>query len=112
MISLRQKSFENKSLLLLIPLLSTLGVEGSLEINVGNLIHWLLSQTTELKFCVVPTLNQIARDYKHLLKFSQHRKSIETQYNEFLSRASISQQDQKSPSKPTTGGMFEKYKQI
>src|SRR5688500_1826904 len=59
--SLRQRGYEGKIMVLLLPLLLALGSETALDANVTNLVQWIISQTSEFRSSCVPGLTYIGK---------------------------------------------------
>ena len=65
-----------------------MGSEFSLDVNINNFVQWILSQISDLRSSCIPIMNYVASHHKHLLKHSSHIKPLESQFGEFMSRAS------------------------
>lgn len=95
----RQKSYDSKVCLVLLPLLFTHGSEGSLDQNAANLIQWMVQQIGEYKSSVISLLILIAKEHRALLKYTSHIQQIETKFDDFLSKASLVSEQKHASSK-------------
>jgi len=78
-----------QNIVVLLPLLSTLGSESSLDSNVANYIHWFVTQSVEYRSFTLPSLLIIARYHSILLKSINHIKPLESQLSDYLSKANL-----------------------
>jgi hypothetical protein len=78
-----------QNIIVLLPLLSSIGSESSLDSNIANYIHWFVSQSTEYRSFTLPSLLLIARYHNNLLKSINHIKPLESQISDSLSRSNL-----------------------